>query len=303
MKKLILLSLIQIVICQFTLFGSLKQPPPAHSGFFKPKKYKYEIAICAIFQNEAVYLREWIEFHKLVGVKHFYLFNNLSSDDYSSALAPYIKSGEVELFQWPYESTETIGWNEIQCDAYNYALKLAKWKVKWLAILDTDEFLFPVEVFTLSDFLLQFEDAAAVCVNWQMYGTSGVKTIPKNHLLIEDLVIKGETNYIENLHVKSIVRPEFVDHCSNPHFCVFKPGYFQVNSDKEPFIGPFTRINVDKIRINHYWTRDEDFFYQVKLSRRSKWNDGGCIERANNLTKEVDTSIFKYIPLLKKSYF
>ena len=37
---------------------------------------KYNVAICAIFKNEEPYIKEWIEFHKIVGVDHFYLYNN-----------------------------------------------------------------------------------------------------------------------------------------------------------------------------------------------------------------------------------
>src|SRR5215204_456630 len=57
------------------------------------------IAIATMFQNEAPYLKEWIEYHRLVGVKHFYLWNNQSEDDYLSVLQPYIDKGIVELFQ------------------------------------------------------------------------------------------------------------------------------------------------------------------------------------------------------------
>ena len=32
--------------------------------------HRFELAIAAIFRNEAPYLREWIEFHRLVGVEH-----------------------------------------------------------------------------------------------------------------------------------------------------------------------------------------------------------------------------------------
>ncbi len=34
------------------------------------------MSLCAIFKDEADYLREWIEFHRIVGVEHFYLYNN-----------------------------------------------------------------------------------------------------------------------------------------------------------------------------------------------------------------------------------
>ncbi|KIC71464.1 hypothetical protein DB44_DM00010, partial [Candidatus Protochlamydia amoebophila] len=33
--------------------------------------YIYDLSVCAIFKNEAPYLKEWIEYHRLIGVKHF----------------------------------------------------------------------------------------------------------------------------------------------------------------------------------------------------------------------------------------
>lgn len=56
------------------------------------------VAICALFKNEAPFLREWIEYHLMIGVSHLYLYNNCSSDNYLAILKPYIKSGVVELF-------------------------------------------------------------------------------------------------------------------------------------------------------------------------------------------------------------
>lgn len=292
MRELFKSSLIALsVLLQFVMPSSLSA-----------KEYKYDLAVCAIFQNEAPYLREWIEFHKLVGVKHFYLFNNLSSDHCKKVLKPYIKSGEVELFDWDYHTCANgSNWPTIQLMAYIHGINLAKNQAKWLAIIDVDEFLFPVETKNLANLLLNYEDAAAVCVNWQMYGTSGVKKIHHDELLIEKLIYKAPTLYHENVNVKSIVRPEFVETMGNPHCCALLPGYYQVNANKEPFGGLTTAVKIDKIRINHYWTRDENFFHKVKIPRRQKWQDSGSIDRANLLNSEKDTAIFKYIPKLKKA--
>lgn len=271
------------------------------TGFSSDQSYKYDLAICAVFQNEADYLREWIEFHKLVGVKHFYLYNNLSNDTYYQVLGPYIQSGEVELIEWGYNTNpDGSNWSTIQLMACHHAINLSKNAVKWLAIIDTDEFLFPVEIDSLSEFLLDYEDVGALCVNWQMYGTSGIKKIFPGHLLIEDLIYKAPMDYSANVHVKSIVRPECVERLESPHSCAFLPGFYQVNPNKELFFGPYSSVQIDKIRINHYWTRDEHFFYNVKVPRRQKWQDGGCIQRANDMNKEIDTSIFKYVPRLKQ---
>lgn len=34
------------------------------------------LPICAIFKEEAPYLPEWIEFHRLMGVERFFLYDN-----------------------------------------------------------------------------------------------------------------------------------------------------------------------------------------------------------------------------------
>ena len=62
---------------------------------------KAYLSICAIYQDEAPYLREWIEFHRLVGVERFFLYDNDSVDDHREVLAPYIEEGIVVLHDWP----------------------------------------------------------------------------------------------------------------------------------------------------------------------------------------------------------
>lgn len=272
------------------------------TSFAKSALTNKDIALCAIFQNEAPYLKEWIEFYKLIGVKHFYLYNNLSTDNFDKVLKPYVKSGIVTLKNWDYRTNpDGNNWTTIQIMAYMHALELAKQRYKWLIFVDTDEYLFPVQVDTLSEFLSDYEEAGSVCVNWQMYGTSGVRRIAPGHLLIEDLIYKAQTLYPENSQVKCIVRPEYVQQIVSPHFCILQPGFPQMNANRDIIDGPWAPINIDKIRINHYWTRDEYFFYRKKIPRRKVWQDNSSLERANNLNYEVDTAIFKYVQRLKKA--
>ena len=40
------------------------------------------------FRNEARYLAEWVTFHQLMGAERFWRYDNLSADDWQSALAP-----------------------------------------------------------------------------------------------------------------------------------------------------------------------------------------------------------------------
>lgn len=291
------------VLCLFMLLSLLCFAEDVPSLNASQNKFRYELAIASVFRNEADYLKEWIEFHRLVGVEHFYLYSNLSTDHYRAVLKPYIDSGIVELYEWPYESEDGKSWNTIQCNALTHALKKAKKRVKWLAILDTDEFLFPVQDTNLISFLKHYEQYAGLCVNWQMYGTSGVSKILPGELMIEKLVLKARADYGENAFVKSIVQPSRVESIDDPHIVRYKRGAFQVNSEGMKFhnsTSPY--ISIDKIRINHYWSRDEWFFYNVKCARRQKWQEGfdGQLLRLSYLNQEFDPIIFKYIPLLKQ---
>lgn len=264
--------------------------------------YKYDLAVTAIFQNEAPYLKEWIEYHKMLGVQHFYLFDNASRDDVVEALKPYLISGLVDLIHEPKVAKGINEWTPLQESTYDKALSLAQGETKWLAILDLDEFLVPLQKDNLIDFLADYEDCPGVVVNWQLFGTSNVKKIPSDKLMIEMLVMKAPPFSEENRFIKSIVRPEYVLE-ARVHEMKYKKPYKHVNSDKESFFcgGVSQRIAIDKIQINHYWTRDEDFFYTVKLKHRARCESKEDSEaRKNSLSQVEDHSMDRFVEPLRK---
>jgi hypothetical protein len=297
-----------VLLCNITGTFPLSASP---LDFFKKKKekkkdkseFKYNLSLCAIFRNEAPYLKEWIEFHRLVGVEHFYLYNNLSTDNYQEVLAYYVKKGIVDLVDVPQEHGNIGEWATIQCSTYDKAIKKARHKTKWMAVLDTDEFLFPVQHDSLVEFLKEYETYPAVCVNWQMYGTSHVDIIPRGRLLTETLTWKAPTEFGDNYHVKTILKPKCVKATLSPHHFEFEHKALPVNTSKITFSGPLTpQVLVDKARINHYWTRDEFFLYNTKIKRRESFNekDQGVLNRAQQLNAVEDRAIFRFIPKLKK---
>ena len=224
-------------------------------------EYKYDLAVCAIFQNEAPYLKEWLEFYRLVGAQHFYLYNNLSTDNYLEILDPYVKSSIVELYDMANSATH----NNNQMDSYNDALKRSRGIVKWLAPLDLDEFLFSVDHYSLIDFLKDYEEYGGVCANWVLFGTSNVEKIPDDKLMIETLTM---CDPLGKRVIKSIIRPERAIQFKHTNYPVYSKGYFPVMSDGVTFKGCFSpKVTIDKLRINHYWTRDKYYLHTVKIPR------------------------------------
>ncbi len=229
------------------------------------REHRYDLAICTMFQNEAPYLKEWIEFHKLVGVQHFILFNDRSEDQYLEVLQPYLESGEVEVIDWFADPQKK--WIPQQKKCFNEGLKRTRGICHWVAFIDVDEFLFPVQQGSLIDFLRGYERFGGVRINWQNYGTSNVDKIPEKSLLIETLVRKLPTTHAKNHACKSVVQPERVRNSGSIHVFEYKKPYYDVFPNKST--NPYT-IDVSQVRINHYWTRDEMYFRKVKLARHEK---------------------------------
>lgn len=146
---------------------------------------KYDVSICAIFKDEADYLREWIELHKIVGVEHFYLYNNGSSDHYQEVLKPYILSGEVTLTDW----NDAPG----QMSSYSDCVRKYGKETKWIAFIDLDEFIVPNTYDRIYDFLKQYDRRYPIVIAyWRSFGTSGRIERNVDGLVTEDFVVSWE---------------------------------------------------------------------------------------------------------------
>jgi glycosyl transferase family 92 len=149
----------------------------------KTEKYDYEVAACLMFCDEAYFLKEWIEYHKMIGIEHFYLFDNGSTDNYLEIIEPYVQAGEVELFHYPKRGENQQQFVHIQCSIiYNQVLELARGKVKWLAIIDADEFIYPVKGKSLPKILKKYQEVGGVYVNYLFFGTSHLEKVPEGRL-------------------------------------------------------------------------------------------------------------------------
>lgn len=136
--------------------------------FSRPKRKEtapYKVSVCAIFKNEAKYLKEWLEYHKIVGVEHFFMYNNNSEDDYLNVLTPYIKDGTVTLIDWQK--------NQAQMEAYEDCIEKYALSTEWLGFLDIDEFVVPKKDNDVYSFLKNFSNRPAVMIYWKVFGTSG----------------------------------------------------------------------------------------------------------------------------------
>ncbi len=135
---------------------------------------RYKCAVIAIFKNEAPYLKEWIEYNHIVGIEHFYLYNNNSTDEYMKILEPYIEMGLVTLENWPYDHK--------QMGAYIDGIKRYRDDAEWIGFIDIDEFIVPKDYDNIYDFLNNYKNKGAVLLYWRVFGTSGNLKAPSGYV-------------------------------------------------------------------------------------------------------------------------
>jgi len=217
---------------------------------------RYYLAICAIFKDEARFLDEWIEFHVGVGVEHFYLYDNASSDDFREVLRPWIERGVVTLTDWPFEGG--------QLTAYAHCLPSAKAETRWLALMDIDEFLFSPRDPDLRRVLRACEAQPVIYVYWQVFGSSGHVTRPANPSVIESYT-RRELPPAVSIG-KSIINPRLTRHIQ-VHLCspVFGEPVDEKGARPAGYRGSTAPATWDVLRMNHYWSKSiEDLREKVR---------------------------------------
>lgn len=291
------LFILTVFIFQVAFFSTLE------AGHKKTRKYKYQIAACAMFQNEAEWLKEWIEFHRLIGVEHFYLFDNGSTDHFQDVLKPYIKMGLIDLYHYPQVGQTQQEFLSIQLHLNMKAIELAANEAKWLAIIDIDEFVVPLQTNSLLTVLKNYENYGGLYANWLMFGTSNIQKIPFGCLMIEAL---NHSTLAPVSVGKSIVRPERVKSFKSPHYMTYKKPYYHVNTNHQVFEKTNCPIAADQLLIFHYYTRDIDHLMNVKLPRRKKWMnvDGASyLKEMDIYNSSLNLTMHRFIPLLQSKVF
>lgn len=269
----------------------------------KSRHLKYQVSLCLIFKNEARYLREWIEYHKLIGVEHFYLYNNFSDDNFREVLKPYLESNDVTLVEWPYQYA--------QVQAYEDAMKNFKEETQWIGFIDADEFINLRSDNNIVSFLKKYKNYPAVFFNWRMFGTSGNMEYDNSTLITERFTSCWDC--LTDVG-KSFVNTDYNLLKMHPHFSIMKYcglPIFPVGLNKIPNIlfKSIWEANIStKGYVNHYWSKSFDEYYYKDFNKgdvSSEQNiriklQKGRFEYHELQNTQRDYSIQRWLVLLKK---
>jgi hypothetical protein len=246
------------------------------------------ISLCLIAKNEDEYLQEWIDYHILIGVERFYIYDNESQLPIRKLLKAYVNSGIVIVHEVKGTAQQLI--------AYQHCLDTYRESSKWMGFIDADEFIVLCKDNNLKDLLKKYDEFGGLAINSVFFGFGGQKQTPTGGQII-NFQYRFPKEYDDNRLLKCIVQTKKAKiinsphdlTCENPFYCVNSQGH-RVDTQRFP-------VCYDEILINHYFTRSEDDF-EKKINRLRV--GGGQIEKEKlqkiyQIPQEKDLRIFEYL--------
>ena len=277
--------------------------------FSGPEKANYDIVIAAIFKGEDQYLNEWIEFHKIVGVEHFFLYDNGDSDSSRKILAPYIKEGLVTYIPFPEFNEKIIrskygGRNFSRLSMQNLAMgdcvKNYSKHFKWLVKIDIDEFLYPLLPYeNLPDVFNRLDSkiVKGMAFRASRFGPSGQEK--NSDLPVIERFTKRYEKYDSNWKVAG--KSSCLDSAAGYQTC--HKFFYKFNPFKQELKDDITS---KYIHLNHYYIKSKEE-YLAKIEFHSAGHKAGK-ENADKWPKadkeaffEDEKYIFKYLDKLKEN--
>ncbi len=196
-----------------------------------------------------------------MGVEHFYLYDNESTDNLMEVLEPYLYDTSRDCNNSK-RCVTLISYHgkARQIAAYNDALEKFKEESRWLALIDLDEFICPSEKISIPEILKDYESYPALVINWQSFDSNNHEKRPEGGVLENyTRVHKLYNRFKVNCYIKTIIDPMRTKECIVHHH-----RYLNQNAVDENYRNMKTTLsstqNIKLIRINHYFMNSKEEF-------------------------------------------
>jgi hypothetical protein len=243
------------------------QPPKAVPG-------RQGLAIAAIIRNEARHLTEWLRYHAYAGVSAFYLYDDGSTDGSAEIARAALPDGQVTVLPWNLRIANARSGRGLNAQSFAMAHAVSNFggQFRWMAMIDPDEFMVPMQHLTLSAALDELAAFPVIALPWVMFGRNGHATPPAGGVLrnfrlrARDLRLTSAPGVYNTKPVFDATRNTQV----HLHRIRADGSRLMWNDKGEPFrvwIAPKPKMQSNAlIQLNHYYTRS-DAELQEKLAK------------------------------------
>lgn len=229
--------------------------------------------ICAIAKNENLYLREWVEHYKNLGIDCIYLYDNNdpNGERFNSVIQDYISSGFVRVYDFR-------GKRSPQISAYRECYMRNSGSCKWMMFVDCDEFLFFDQGMDIHKFLSKptIYKHDVVLINWKIYDDNNLLVYDPRPVVErfthQSNAAKSFDNFYSNYNCKSIVKCGtrvdifgcHIQRTPNKNYCN-TAGTLLKDSDFDKWFTKTNKLVYDNCHIKHYVTKTAEEFYKRRI--------------------------------------
>lgn len=262
----------------------------------QPLETRSGIAIVCWVKNEARYIEEWLRFHRSVGVRHFIIYNDGSTDRTAEIALEVLSADEVTIIPWSMRMSD-VGSGEMlngQTIAYAHAIVNFGARFERMAFIDIDEFLLPMHGSTLQEALAGSNGFPNISLPWHMFGHGG--HIEQPALPVSQAykmrVADPMARHTHAFNFKCIVDPTEVTQVSIHHFQTRTFGDKTANDAGKVFDRRSRKeaafYSNAFIQLNHYYSRSREEFMR-------KMDRGCSYDAAAEKYREKAMSTIEYL--------
>jgi hypothetical protein len=261
-----------------------------------------KVALCAIGKNENLYIREWIEYYKNIGISKIFLYDNndIDGERFEDVIDDYVKSGFVEIINVRGKEKGLVfdeeGINlQTKCyiDCYENKLK----DFDWVCFFDIDEFLEIKENNTINSFLNNSfaKNADTILIPWVHYDSNNFVEYDNKPVLerfnkissyqsyqVKSLVKTGKPIYNKNLYLlihNFVVNPDKIYKSDGSRINMTVP---TDKSTHNLFAVNRLVVNNSKLVLKHFKTKSFEEMLKRHLNRH--WGTNNIYHKIKSLT-------------------
>ncbi len=262
---------------------------------------KHHLSICSVLKNDSVsWVTEWIEYHRLIGVDHFYLYLTTNNAAIKSVLTPYLRKGIVSLIPWIVKSEESEDTMKQACfalgietTAYEHAIYVkTPQETEWMVCLGLQEYLLPIVGDSVLTILQKYQNAPGIVFSSDCFDASRNRFFSHHQLVIENTGMIELPHKWDSPTSKLIFKPSLCEGFMWPPYqCVFKQGLQPV------------QVSRSEIRLNFYKPRDRHFEFKNRALVDNRAISRQELSEILSLGYEVEDqekSIQRFVPRLRE---
>ena len=129
------------------------------------------ICVCSIGKNENLYIKEFLNYYFLLGVKKIIFFDNndIDNENFKEIIEKYYTNNEVDII-------DVRGMTSIQIPIYNYCYQNNYYLYDWIGLIDIDEYLYIKNKQNINSYFYnkRFRKCELVFLNWIIYNDNNL---------------------------------------------------------------------------------------------------------------------------------